>query len=117
MIIQNKKNLRRRKFQGGVMGDEENRLARIEEKIDELISQFHKLENTDIRQEMRIEQLEGRVNSHGATLERYFERLETLENKPAKAALNMWGKIGSIALSVIVTAIVTFILVYTGVKK
>jgi t-SNARE complex subunit (syntaxin) len=99
------------------MSENENRLARIEEKIDELISQFHKLENTIIRQEMRVEHLEKLVEEHGGSLQSCFQRLEILENKPAKAALNMWGKIGSIALSVIVTAIVTFILVYMGVKK
>jgi predicted PurR-regulated permease PerM len=99
------------------MDDNENRLARIEKKLDELINQFHKLENTDTRQEMRIEQLEKRAESHTDTLRRYFERLETLENKPAKTALQMWGRIGSIALSVIVTAIITFILVYMGVKQ
>jgi predicted nuclease with TOPRIM domain len=99
------------------MDDNENRLARIEKKLDDLINQFHKLENTDTRQEMRIEQLEKRVESHSDTLRRYFERLETLENKPAKTALQMWGRIGSIALSVVVTAIITFILVYMGVKQ
>jgi hypothetical protein len=101
---------------GGFMGDED-RLARIEKKLDNLIDQFHKLENTDTRQEMRIEQLEVRVDGHGQTLRRYFDRLETLEHKPARAALQMWGKIGSIALSVVVTAIITLILVYIGVKK
>jgi predicted PurR-regulated permease PerM len=99
------------------MDDNENRLARIEKKIDELINQFHKLENTDTRQEMRIEQLEKRVESHSDSLKRYFERLEALENRPAKAALQVWGKIGSIVLSVIITAIITFFLVYLGVKK
>lgn len=99
------------------MDDSENRLARIEKKIDELINQFHKLENTDTRQEMRIEQLEKHVASHSDSLKRSFERLETLENRPAKTALQVWGKIGSIALSVIITAIITFFLVYLGVKK
>jgi chromosome segregation ATPase len=99
------------------MDDNENRLARIEKKLDDLINQFHKLENTDTRQEMRIEQLEKRVDGHGDTLRRYFERLETLENKPAKTALQIWGRIGSVALSVIITAIITFILVYMGVKQ
>jgi uncharacterized protein YheU (UPF0270 family) len=33
------------------MAEEENRLARIERKLDNLIEQFHKLENTDMRQE------------------------------------------------------------------
>jgi t-SNARE complex subunit (syntaxin) len=99
------------------MDDNENRLARIEKKIDDLISQFHKLENTDVRQEMRIDQLEKRVETHNDSLKRYFERLENLENKPAKTALQAWGKIGSIALSVIITAILTFILVYLGVTK
>jgi hypothetical protein len=66
---------------------------------------------------MRINQLEKRVEAHGDSLKRYFEWLEILENKPAKAALHVWGKIGSIALSVIITAIVTFFLVYLGVKK
>lgn len=99
------------------MGDEENRLARIEKKLDDLLSQFHKLENTDIRQEMKIEQLEVRVNEHNATLGRCVERLENLENKPAKNALQLWGKIGSIVLTVVVTSIITFILVYLGVKK
>jgi predicted PurR-regulated permease PerM len=99
------------------MDDNENRLARIEKKIDELINQFHKLENTDTRQEMRIEQLEKRIESHDDSLKRYFERLEIMENRPAKAALQVWGKIGSIALSVIITAIVTFFLVYLGIKK
>ncbi|MDR1586937.1 MAG: hypothetical protein LBS57_05730 [Treponema sp.] len=99
------------------MDDNENRLARIEKKLDELINQFHKLENTDTRQEMRIEQLEKRVEGHSDTLRRYFERLENLENKPAKTALQIWGRIGSIALSVVITAIVTFVLVYMGVKQ
>jgi predicted nuclease with TOPRIM domain len=99
------------------MGDEENRLARIEKKLDNLIDQFRKLETTDVRQEMRLEQLETRVNGHGETLKRCFERLETLENKPARVALKMWGKIGSIALTVIVTALITFILVYIGVTQ
>jgi predicted nuclease with TOPRIM domain len=99
------------------MDENEDRLARIEKKLDELINQFYKLENTDTRQEMRIEQLEKRVESHSDTLRRYFERLETLENKPAKTALQMWGSIRSIALSVVVTAIITFILVYLGVKQ
>jgi uncharacterized coiled-coil protein SlyX len=98
------------------MGDDD-RLARIEDKLDEIINRFHKLENSDIRQEMLIQQLEGRVDGHSQSLSRYFERLEVLENKPAKAALQMWGKIGSIALTVIVTAIITFILVYMGVKQ
>jgi DNA repair exonuclease SbcCD ATPase subunit len=101
----------------GGMDDNENRLARIEKKIDELINRFHKLENTDIRQEMRIDQLEKRVEAYNDSLKRYFERLETLENKTAKAALQVWGEIGSIALSVIITAIITFFLVYLGVKK
>jgi t-SNARE complex subunit (syntaxin) len=99
------------------MDDNENRLARIEKKIDDLISQFHKLENTDVRQEMRIDQLEKRVETHNDSLKRYFERLENLENKPAKTALQVWGKIGSLALSVIITAILTFILVYLGVSR
>lgn len=98
------------------MGDDD-RLARIENKIDNLIDQLHNLEKTDTRQEMRIGQLEARGDSHSQALARYFERLEKVENKPAQAALQMWGKIGSIALSVIVTAIATFILVYMGVKK
>jgi hypothetical protein len=38
---------------------------------------------------MRIEQLEKHVEAHGDSLKRYFERLEILENKPAKAALRM----------------------------
>jgi predicted nuclease with TOPRIM domain len=101
----------------GGMDDNENRLARIEKKIDELINRFHKLENTDIRQEMRINELEKRVEAHGDSLRRYFERLEILEDKPAKAALQVWGKIGSIALSVIITVIITFFLVYMGVTK
>ena len=99
------------------MDENENRLARIEKKIDELINQFHKLENTDIRQEMRIDQLEKRVEAHNDSLKRYFERLETLENKPAKTALQVWGQIGSIALSVIITALITFFLVYMGARK
>jgi t-SNARE complex subunit (syntaxin) len=99
------------------MGDEENRLARIEKKLDNLIDQFRKLETTDVRQEMRLEQLETRVNGHGDTLKRCFERLEALENKPARAALRIWGKIGSVALTVIVTALVTFVLVYMGVTR
>jgi predicted nuclease with TOPRIM domain len=99
------------------MDENENRLARIEKKLDDLIDQFHKLENTDTRQEMRIEQLEKRVESHSDTLRRYFDRLEILENKPAKTALQMWGRIGSIALSVVITALITFILVYLGVKQ
>jgi t-SNARE complex subunit (syntaxin) len=98
------------------MDESENRLARIEEKIDELISQFHKLENTIIRQEMRVEQLEKRVEEHSGFLRNCFERIETLENKPAKAALQIWRRMGSIALSVIITAVITFILVYMGVK-
>ncbi|MDR2097718.1 MAG: hypothetical protein LBP37_04280 [Spirochaetaceae bacterium] len=99
------------------MENNENRLARIEEKIDELISQFHKLENTYIRQEMRIEQLEKRVEGHNDSLKRCFEQLDILENKPAKTALQIWGNIGSIALSVIITAVVTIFLIYLGVQK
>jgi predicted PurR-regulated permease PerM len=100
------------------MGDDnENRLVRIEEKLDNLIEQLHKLESTDIRQEMRIERVENRVEVHGKTLERYFERLETIEKKPGKTALQVWSMIGSIALSVIITAIVTVFLVYLGVNK
>jgi uncharacterized coiled-coil protein SlyX len=99
------------------MAEEENRLARIEKKLDNLIEQFHKLENTDTRQGMRIEQLESRVEAHELTLKRYFERLECLENKPARTALEAWGRIGSIVLSVVVTALVTLFLVYLGVKK
>jgi t-SNARE complex subunit (syntaxin) len=109
--------LPRGKSREGGMDDNENRLMRIEKKIDELIDQFHKLENTDTRQEMRIEQMEKHVTSHSDSLKRAFERLENLENKPARAALQVWGKIGSIALSVIVTALITFFLVYMGVKK
>jgi predicted PurR-regulated permease PerM len=99
------------------MGDDETRLVRIEKKIDELINQFYKLENTDTRQEMRIEQLEKHITSHNDSLKRSFERLEILENRSAKAALQVWGKIGSIALSVVITAIITFFLVYMGAKK
>jgi len=99
------------------MAEEENRLARIEKKIDNLIDQFHKLENTDTRQGMRIEQLESRVAAHNLTLDRYFERLEKVENSPARTALQAWGKIGSIVLSVVVAALVTLFLVYLGVKK
>jgi predicted PurR-regulated permease PerM len=102
---------------GGFMGDEDSRLARIENKLDNLIDQFHKLENTDTRQEMKIEHLENKVEAHDKTLNRYFERLEILETKPARNALQAWVKIGSIILSVVVTAIVTFFLVYIGVKK
>jgi t-SNARE complex subunit (syntaxin) len=99
------------------MDENENRLARIEKKLDELINQFHKLENTDTRQEMRVEQLEKHVASHSDSLKRCFERLETLENKPARTALQVWSQIGSIAISVVVTAIITFLLVYLGIKK
>jgi predicted PurR-regulated permease PerM len=99
------------------MNDDESRLVRIEDKLDNLISQLHNLKIIDARQEIRIEQLAERVEQHGKTLERYFQRLETLENQPAKTALKLWGKIGSISLSVIVTAIITFVLVYFGVKK
>jgi t-SNARE complex subunit (syntaxin) len=99
------------------MMEDENRLVRIEKKLDDLINRFHNMENSDVRQVMRLEHIESRVEDHSETLKRYFERLENLENKPGQAALKLWGQIGFIALSVIVTAIITFILVYTGIKK
>jgi predicted PurR-regulated permease PerM len=99
------------------MMEDENRLVRIEKKLDDLINRFHNMENSDVRQVMRLEHIESRVEDHSETLKRYFERLENLENKPGQAALKLWGQIGSIALSIIVTAIITFVLVYTGVKK
>jgi hypothetical protein len=97
--------------------DNEGRLARIEKKLDELLTQFHKLENSDTRQEVRLDQLESRVDGHGATLKRCFERLDDIEGRPAKAALQMWQKIGGIVITVIVTAIVTYILIYLGIEK
>jgi predicted PurR-regulated permease PerM len=99
------------------MENEESRLARIEKKLDRLIEQFHLIEVSDARQVMRIEQIEKRMENHNDSIARCFERLETLEGRPAKTALQLWGRIGGIALSVIVTAIVTFFLVFTGIKK
>jgi uncharacterized coiled-coil protein SlyX len=97
--------------------NEESRLARIEKKIDDLIDGLHQLQTTDARQELRIENLESGIKEHNVTLRRAFDRIETLENKPGVAALRTWTNIGSIILSVIVTALVTYILIHLGVKK
>jgi hypothetical protein len=66
---------------------------------------------------MRIEQLEKHTASHSDSLKRCFERLEILENKPARTALQAWAQVGSIAISIIATAIITFLLVYLGLMK
>jgi hypothetical protein len=99
------------------MENDENRLARIEKKLDGLIEQFHELKMLDVRQGMRLEQVEKRVANHDDSIARCFERVKTLEDKPAKAALQLWGRIGGITLSVIITAVVTLFLVFIGIKK
>jgi predicted nuclease with TOPRIM domain len=120
--------------------DENERLGRIENKLDKILDAVGALEKNDAAQGERLKRLEEDLSRHSKTFDRYFERLEVvekvsqeikiklvgfddikkrildIENKAAKNALAVWIKIGGIALSVAVTAIITLILVRLGVK-
>jgi tetrahydromethanopterin S-methyltransferase subunit G len=94
-----------------------DRLERIEEKIDHLTDEVHKMEVSQARRDIRLDHIEQHVSNHSDSLSRCFKRLDDLETKPAKAALRLWSSIGGIALSVFVTAAITLLLVTVGFNR
>lgn len=87
--------------------------TRIETKMDNVEQRITAVEKHSEKQDQQIEKLTTILSNQKAlelTVTNHEKRIKALEDKPGIIALASWKKIGGIALSVVVTAIVTYLI-------
>lgn len=70
-----------------------------------------------LQQEMEINNLHKKNDCVKEKFEELEDKIDGIENKPAKNALAVWKKIGGIILTVTVTAFITLLLTYLSKGK
>ena len=86
------------------------KLSVWDNRIEEIIKWKHEQEKLNLLEERNNENVSGKINLLLAWKEKTTVRIDALENKNAKAAFSLLKKIGWVALSVIVTAVVAYLI-------
>jgi hypothetical protein len=86
------------------------KLSGWDKKIEEIIEWKHEQEKLNLLDERNTESVAGKIDRLVEWKEKTNTRIGELENKNAKAAFSLLKKIGWVALSVIVTAIVAYLI-------
>lgn len=86
------------------------KLSVWDNRIEEIIKWKHEQEKLNLLEERNNENVSGKINLLLDWKEKTTVRIDALENKNAKAAFSLLKKIGWVALSVIVTAVVAYLI-------
>lgn len=86
------------------------KLSVWDNRIEEIIKWKHEQEKLNLLEERNNENVSGKISLLLDWKEKTTVRIDALENKNAKAAFSLLKKIGWVALSVIVTAVVAYLI-------
>lgn len=91
------------------MANSDQRSAQVETELKETVGLLEKVFSRQNADDARLKKLEGLAPV-------CQDRFRKIETKDGVLALNLWKKIGQLVLTVLVTAVITYILAKIGIK-